>query len=181
MRALPSYWNGVVFRSRTEARWAVFFDAINLVWDYEPEGFALPNDTWYLPDFWLPEMHIWAEVKPRDLVSEEERERVEMLVAGTGHPCLLLEGTPRPTAFDYCMPEAGDVAWDRACFNDKHTVSRHDGRPRMYLQPADYEPPEQEVVVAAMNHARSKNLTDPDEANVIPTGWEGIPLVNDAA
>lgn len=33
----PSY-SGYKFRSRLEARWAVFFTALGLQWVYEPEG-----------------------------------------------------------------------------------------------------------------------------------------------
>jgi hypothetical protein len=42
------------FRSRLEARWAVFFDHLGIKWEYEPEGFVLDDGTHYLPDFWLP-------------------------------------------------------------------------------------------------------------------------------
>jgi hypothetical protein len=46
-----------------EARWAVFFDTIGYEWHYEPEGFQLDNDEYYLPDFWLPKHEAWVEVK----------------------------------------------------------------------------------------------------------------------
>lgn len=39
-------YNGVTFRSTTEARWAAFFDLLKIEWDYEPPEFP----TW-LPDF----------------------------------------------------------------------------------------------------------------------------------
>lgn len=41
---------GCLFRSRLEARCAVFLEAMGLRWDYEPEGFELPSGR-YLPDF----------------------------------------------------------------------------------------------------------------------------------
>jgi hypothetical protein len=50
--ALPATYGGVLFRSRTEARWAVFLDALGVRWEYEREGYALPCGN-YLPDFWL--------------------------------------------------------------------------------------------------------------------------------
>lgn len=84
---------GVLFRSRLEARVAVFLDAIGARWEYEYEGFDL-NGTRYLPDFWLPETYrrgvpdpsfsklpsrefeppkkgVWLEVKPNQKSSEE--------------------------------------------------------------------------------------------------------------
>lgn len=40
----------------------MFFDALGLTWDYEPEGYSLPSGG-YLPDFWLPWQNAWFEVK----------------------------------------------------------------------------------------------------------------------
>ena len=53
MKAIETYYNGYRFRSRLEARWAVFFDALNVEYDYEPEGYT-KNDVTYLPDFRVP-------------------------------------------------------------------------------------------------------------------------------
>ena len=44
-------YNGYRFRSRLEARWAVFFDSLGVKYEYEPEGFELPGLGGYLPDF----------------------------------------------------------------------------------------------------------------------------------
>jgi hypothetical protein len=35
---IPTRYKGYHFRSRLEARWAVFFDALGLRWQYEVEG-----------------------------------------------------------------------------------------------------------------------------------------------
>ena len=61
-----TFYNGYRFRSRLEARWAVFFDALGIKYIYEPEGFNLQTGIYnisYLPDFYLPELKIWVEVK----------------------------------------------------------------------------------------------------------------------
>jgi hypothetical protein len=50
IKAIETRYKGYRFRSRLEARWAVFFDALELRWDYEPEGFET-NAGNYLPDF----------------------------------------------------------------------------------------------------------------------------------
>jgi hypothetical protein len=63
MNVIETEYKGCRFRSRLEARWAVFFHALNLTWEYEAEGFILPNNDKYLPDFWLPEMECFFEVK----------------------------------------------------------------------------------------------------------------------
>jgi hypothetical protein len=64
IKAIETQYKGYRFRSRLEARWAVFFDAAEIDWQYEPEGFQL-KDGWYLPDFWLPTFggSMYVEVK----------------------------------------------------------------------------------------------------------------------
>lgn len=51
IRSIPTEYNGYRFRSRLEARWAIFFDALGVDYEYEPEGFELPSGKRYLPDF----------------------------------------------------------------------------------------------------------------------------------
>ena len=53
LRAIETEYKGYRFRSRLEARWAVFFDACGVKWEYEPEGYDLGNAIYYLPDFLL--------------------------------------------------------------------------------------------------------------------------------
>ncbi len=55
---------GYRFRSRLEARWAVAFDHLGVEWKYETQGYHVGHDARpYLPDFWLPVLGIWVEVK----------------------------------------------------------------------------------------------------------------------
>lgn len=63
IKAIQTEYKGYRFRSRLEARWAVFFDALGVEWEFEKEGFDLGDAGWYLPDFWLPEWSWWIEVK----------------------------------------------------------------------------------------------------------------------
>lgn len=67
MSRIPSietrYMN-IVFRSRLEARWGVFFDCLKLDWYYEHEGFDLGRFGRYLPDFYFPQGDFFAEIKP---------------------------------------------------------------------------------------------------------------------
>jgi hypothetical protein len=62
IRSIPATYNKVTFRSITEARWAVFFDLMEIPWVYEPECQFL-DDGPYLPDFKLWDC-LHAEVKP---------------------------------------------------------------------------------------------------------------------
>jgi hypothetical protein len=70
IKAIETKYDGRHFRSRAEARWAVFFKALKIPYEYEPEGFVLPDGRRYLPDFRLQLMSggklrdFWVEVKP---------------------------------------------------------------------------------------------------------------------
>ena len=61
IKAIETTYKGYRFRSRLEARWAVFFDTLGIPWKYENEGYQKEIDTdlgtktkRYLPDFFLP-------------------------------------------------------------------------------------------------------------------------------
>lgn len=70
---IPTRYAGCWFRSRLEARWAVAFDFLGLTWEYEAQGYRCGHrltlvgegtETFpYLPDFWLPDLGVFAEVK----------------------------------------------------------------------------------------------------------------------
>ena len=89
---IPTKYKGTQYRSKLEAKWAVFFDEMGIEFMYEPEGYDL-DGTYYLPDFWLPQVKMWAEVKPGKLNKEEAR-KCQKLADATEHLCLLLEGQP---------------------------------------------------------------------------------------
>ena len=72
MQAIETVYNGYRFRSRLEARWAVFFDAANIPYVYEPEGIQFKDGTRYLPDFYLPWFNAYVEIKPITITEEEE-------------------------------------------------------------------------------------------------------------
>jgi hypothetical protein len=60
---IQTRYRGYLFRSRLEARWAVFMDAVGIPYEYEAQGFDL-NGIRYLPDFWLPMQRAFLEIKP---------------------------------------------------------------------------------------------------------------------
>lgn len=43
MTPIETRYKGYRFRSRLEARWAVFFDVLGVRWEYEPEGYDLTD------------------------------------------------------------------------------------------------------------------------------------------
>lgn len=71
IKAIETFYDGYRFRSRLEARWAVFFNMAKISYQYEPEAFRTAqiydqNSSAYLPDFYLPKWDIYAEVKGTD-------------------------------------------------------------------------------------------------------------------
>ena len=101
--ALETKYDGCVFRSRTEARWAVFFNACEIPWEYEKEGYKLGSELgasrdfgvlYYLPDFWLPSIQTWVEVRGMepDAVASEKAYR---LGYHTKHSVIIFVGAPR--------------------------------------------------------------------------------------
>jgi hypothetical protein len=95
IKPIETKFLGCRFRSRLEARWACFFQAMGVSWVYEPEGYNL-NGRWYLPDFRL-DMEGWevfAEVKPKGGFSKEVIEICRLLAVGTSTAVLLLGEIP---------------------------------------------------------------------------------------
>lgn len=62
MHAIDTIYNGFKFRSRLEARWAIYFDLIGLEYEYEPDGIDIDGIP-YLPDFYIPKHNTFAEIK----------------------------------------------------------------------------------------------------------------------
>lgn len=106
IKSTPTKYNGHNFRSRLEARWAVYFDTIGIEWWYEMEGYQLPSG-WYLPDFWLPQVKMFAEVKPTKF-TELEFTKAKELVEGTGYECILLDGVPDERTFLFVSNDFDD-------------------------------------------------------------------------
>lgn len=94
IKAIETRYKGYRFRSRLEARWAVFFDALNFDWEYESEGFVLSDGTHYLPDFRVKTPQgkdVWYEIKPSGILSDE---KFDLFQAECGGRSALLSGDP---------------------------------------------------------------------------------------
>ncbi|MEV4970612.1 hypothetical protein [Streptomyces scopuliridis] len=92
INAIETYHAGHLFRSRLEARWASVFDDLGLRWEYEPQGYRVgENRRPYLPDFRLPDIGWWVEVK-----GAKERLDMDLLVDAV-HPTMGLGGSSGST------------------------------------------------------------------------------------
>ena len=98
IKAIQTRYKGYHFRSRLEARWAVFFDALGLEWEYEPEGFDLGEAGWYLPDFKVYSTTGcvgWYEIKPKHInIDEKERKFRQIISKKEKETSRLLNGDP---------------------------------------------------------------------------------------
>lgn len=115
-KAIPTEYCGIRFRSRLEARWFIFFERLGIKALYEHEGYQL-DGAWYLPDYWLPDLKVFVEVKPTKPTAEE-RAKCEALARHTacdvvlviGEPCTFLQAFDRDhTASERWFADAG---WD---------------------------------------------------------------------
>jgi len=93
IRAIETRYAGCRFRSRREARWAVFFDHLGIAWEYETEGFVT-STGWYLPDFRIKTAgrYQWFEVKPDDAPNDT---RHAAFAAESNVPLIVTRGMPR--------------------------------------------------------------------------------------
>lgn len=78
MKAIKTTYLGTVYRSRIEARWAIFLDEMGINFEYEKEGFELKDGTPYLPDFYLPEENYYLEIKGTKY-SDKESSKASLL------------------------------------------------------------------------------------------------------
>lgn len=93
IKPIETIYNGYRFRSRLEARWAVFFDEAGINYEYEVNGFE-NKDTGekYLPDFYLPDYGWHVEVKAPRENAGKEIERANHFIDGKNITVLLLLG-----------------------------------------------------------------------------------------
>lgn len=154
MKPIVTTYNGVTYRSRTEARWAVFFDRIGMNVDYEAFELDIPTIGKYTPDFSIGS-ELFAEVKPVWptglevskaralarlcngvvlLIGQPEYRCYWMLTFRNGQPGevpILLTGTPVvvaedwQTAKDGIPPDSFPVKYRQAVEDARH--ARFDG------------------------------------------------------
>jgi hypothetical protein len=137
IQVLETEYAGHKFRSRLEARWAMFFDIVGIKWEYEPQGYKLSSGECYLPDFWLPGFNdkdrgTYVEVKPEggDFTKAfqfAEDENAFLLAA---------EGPPSLGPFALCIPRKDFFDIPDAVFADKYLPNGENAEEyRMYYYP----------------------------------------------
>jgi hypothetical protein len=88
----------------------VAFDKALIKYVYEPEGFDLAEYGYYLPDFYLPQVDMYAEVKGKHFTIEE-LEKAQALAIQSGKTVLLLAGQPSRKSYWAVTPTKRE-GWD---------------------------------------------------------------------
>ncbi|GGZ89734.1 hypothetical protein GCM10010371_57020 [Streptomyces subrutilus] len=98
IRAYEINYAGQTFHSQIEARWAVFFDVLGVHWTPQPKRLRLPQVPrgtkaskarpfdeipLYTPDFYLPDIGTWVEVKAAEDQLDLEEGRARQLAFRT--------------------------------------------------------------------------------------------------
>lgn len=96
VRAIETRYAGCRFRSRLESRWAVFLDRLSIPWEYEPQGYVIDGVA-YLPDFHLPTMGKYLEIKggPINPVDADKVLRLAVAAKGLATVSVLQGDIPR--------------------------------------------------------------------------------------
>jgi hypothetical protein len=139
LRPIETLYKGYRFRSRLEARWAVFFDAAGIEWQYEVEGFNLDGRR-YLPDFWLPRFEAFVEIKPNTEACKQTEPIILSLAMATGHRVILIAGSPNiiepPKIIDFTkcqdwgttIVRKRSLSWQQCLFCDRVSIGDHPDR-----------------------------------------------------
>ena len=184
IQAIETTYNGYRFRSRLEARWAVFFDSLGVRCEYEQEGFRLGKnrDVFYLPDFYVPEWRKYIEIKPKRDISEKKAneqalvdviEKAGLLVQYSQKSVLSLWGNPWPGEYDVCLivpsTDPGEVAPSKAAFNGctgQFCLAAKSGR--VYLYQYRFGAKKSEIEKRISRWARSRTLEERLQLPMVP-------------
>ena len=124
IKAIETHAYGCRFRSRLEARWAVFLTELGVEWEYEKEGY-MTEAGWYLPDFWLPDVNggCWLEIKPYSKSIEfiHQDPKLYSFQCDTPHEFFLAHGLRNPLKKeddpqDTYYPGWIECTWDEPMF-----------------------------------------------------------------
>lgn len=178
VKPIETVYNGYRFRSRLEARWAVFFDSLHVKYEYEPQGFLLPSGRRYLPDFKVKcygtrgekglaePFDLYVEVK--GFMSNEDADKIIEFATRTDDPYLI----DNPVLVVRTIPPPG-------CSTDSYFTESYDCMDGTKICPFNYQLIDGDYFAAYP--AADKNghfYLWGDDSNYI--NFEDIQLVEDA-
>jgi hypothetical protein len=105
--AIETQYRGYRFRSRLEARWAVWLDTLGVEYEYEAEGFDL-GGTRYLPDFRIENGYAFVEVKPKRSLLPDDLRKASLLALQGRARVVVISGDPWPGEYEVrCFTQFG--------------------------------------------------------------------------
>jgi len=96
--------DGITYSSKVEARWAVFINSLGYEFEHERQVFV-PDRTYqdggFLlhPDFWIPEINLWCEIKHDTEGVDEDIYRASLFIDSQYQTCSFLIGPPTNKPF----------------------------------------------------------------------------------
>lgn len=118
IQAIPTTYNRINFRSRAEARWALFFDLVGIKYQYEPEK-CFTGAFRYIPDFILTLQddggEVWFEVKGR-AASLADMSKLANIAHQSGIPAFIASGALTENDIQKVWMEGQDIKYAPACF-----------------------------------------------------------------
>lgn len=123
IKPIETVFDGHRFRSRLEARWAVYFKELGVPYEYELEGYQLADGSRYLPDFFLPTIGLHVEVKPNQDISRKDLEKIIKFAVDAEQKLLLIVGTPSTEAM-YLVDRRCSDGW--CSFEPMEAESSHE-------------------------------------------------------
>lgn len=71
------YYKDIKMRSSWETSFAQQLDEKNITWEHEPKVFVIGHAKRYIPDFYLPHLDLYVEIKPACFVTEKVLEKLK--------------------------------------------------------------------------------------------------------
>lgn len=94
MRPIETLYRGERFRSRLAARWAVYFYALEIQYEYVSAETTLPSGARFLPDFLLEQVGLHVSVRVSRKISLPDLRAVVEFAVDEDNPLLLIVGNP---------------------------------------------------------------------------------------
>jgi len=95
IKTKPTFYKGVWFDSRTEAKYALAWDLLGIRYKIEEEKYTDHEGRGFIPDFYLPDYQLWVEVaSDRPEAQARKIPRCHALADATSQAVLLTKGFP---------------------------------------------------------------------------------------
>lgn len=110
-------YNNVKFKSSYESNFAKLCDENKIPWEYEPITFNIYRKSNhiksknYTPDFMLPSLELFVEIKPRKFINEEIIDKLNIVVEHTGWDCILIDPQKYGLKQLFAYLEENNICW----------------------------------------------------------------------